>query len=138
MKLLITKKIKITFLMLFLLTIGGFIIINSIFPKVNITESEAFLTYGEKGENIYVKLTEEEVSTVTKILNNKRSYIDNPSCGFDKNVSITFGNDIYCIACDKCGIIKLWHKEKYIFISDEDREKINKIFENYGGTFPCI
>ena len=63
-------------------------------------------------------------------------YNDEPSCGFDKNISIKFDNDYYCIACDSCGIVKF--KDKYFNISNSERSKVEKIFKKYGGTFPCV
>ncbi|KIR01133.1 hypothetical protein P261_02913 [Lachnospiraceae bacterium TWA4] len=66
----------------------------------------------------------------------KRQYKDEPSCGFNKNISISFGDMVFCIAYDECNVVKL--NDRCISISEEDRQKIDKIFEKYGGHFPAI
>lgn len=94
------------------------------------------LNYNYDNKHISVTLTEAESNIVRDIFNKKELYNDEPSCGFDKNISIKFDNDYYCIACDSCGIVKF--KDKYFNISNSERSKVEKIFKKYGGTFPCI
>ena len=94
------------------------------------------LHYNYNNEHISVILTKFENDIVKDIFNKKKLYFDEPSCGFDKNISIKFDNDYYCIACDSCGIVKF--KDKYFNISNSERRKVEKIFKKYGGTFPCI
>ena len=130
------KKMKIFLLGLSLLIVVGIILIILALPKVHITTKEAFLTYKDKGQNIYTSLSEEESSTLFEIFNNRKLYRENLSCGFSTDVSITFGNDIFCIAYgDSCPTVKL--KNKYFNISKEERIIICKIFEKYGGIIPC-
>ncbi len=94
------------------------------------------LHYNYNNEHISVRLTKFESDIVKDIFNKKKLYFDEPSCGFDKNISIKFDNDYYCIASDSCGIVKF--KDKYFNISNSERSKIEKIFKKYGGEFPCV
>lgn len=94
------------------------------------------LHYNYNNEHISVILTKFENDIVKDIFNKKKLYFDEPSCGFDKSISIEFDDNYYCIACDSCGIVKL--NDKYFNISTVERSKIEEIFKKYGGEFPCV
>ena len=94
------------------------------------------LHYNYNNEHISVILTKFENDIVKDIFNKKKLYFDEPSCGFDKSISIEFDDNYYCIACDSCGIVKL--NDKYFNISTAERSKIEEIFKKYGGEFPCV
>ena len=94
------------------------------------------LHYNYNNEHISVILTKFENDIVKDIFNKKKLYFDEPSCGFDKSISIEFDDNYYCIACDSCGIVKL--NDKYFNISTAERGKIEEIFKKYGGEFPCV
>lgn len=103
----------------------------------NISEdSIGQLHYNYNNEHISVILTKFENDIVKDIFNKKKLYFDEPSCGFDKSISIEFDDNYYCIACDSCGIVKL--NDKYFNISTAERSKIEEIFKKYGGEFPCV
>lgn len=61
-----------------------------------------------------------------------------PSCGFDDDISITFGNQVFAIACDDCAVVKDCKSNKYFDITSEDKEYLVSLFEEYGGFFPCV
>ena len=94
------------------------------------------LHYNYNNEHISVILTKFENDIVKDIFNKKKLYFDEPSCGFDKSISIEFDDNYYCIACDSCGIVKL--NDKYFNISTAERSKIEEVFKKYGGEFPCV
>ena len=94
------------------------------------------LNYNYNNEHISVILTKFENDIVKDIFNKKKLYFDEPSCGFDKSISLEFDDNYYCIACDSCGIVKL--NDKYFNISTAERSKIEEIFKKYGGEFPCV
>ena len=98
--------------------------------------ANAVLTFKYNDSNIEVSLSEKESKTIRSIFNGRNLYTDTPSCGFSEEVSIRFGDMVFCIACDNCAIIK--YNDCYFSVSDNDREVINSIFEKYGGFFPCI
>ena len=102
----------------------------------DIPDTKATLTFKYNGIDVSVTLSEEESDAVKNIFNNKHLYIDNPECAFTEDVSVRFGDMVFCIACDSCSVIK--YQDKYFSISDSDRETINRIFENHGGFFPCV
>ena len=130
------KSIIILLIVNAILTTRGYFMINILFPKVRILDANARLTYIYSDKNIDISLSAEESERIKSMFNGKRTYSDNPSCGFTENISIRFNNLIFCIACDKCPIVKLG--DKYFKISESDREIINRIFEKNGGSFPCI
>ncbi len=106
--------------------------------KIKVKDNEdIYLMYVNENKNIKQKLTSNETKQIKKIIDNKKMYNDNPSCGFDKNVSFILEGLTFSIACDSCGIIKIEEKKKYLKLLDEEREKIDEIFEKYGGSFPC-
>lgn len=105
------------------------------------TNEVAHLRYKYVDKDIAEPLTEEETVAVREILKGKRAYRDDatPSCGFNEEISITFGDQIFCLACDDCGIIKIAGEENlYINLTDAQRDAIEAIFEAHGGSFPCV
>ena len=91
-------------------------------------------------KDISDKLTSEEEETILNILNKKTLGRDNPSCGFDDDISIRFNNDeeIFSIACDNCGIIYWKNKDKYLSLTDSENETIRNILRKHGFIFPCV
>jgi len=130
---------KMVVIVLVLCIIGGAMSYIYIFSKkTDIISNQAVLVYKYEGKNINTKLTNQESMILKKILNHKRMYSDNPSCGFDKDISIRFDGQIFELACDDDPIIKDEKSGKYLSISDSEREKIDKIISKYGATFPAI
>ena len=130
------KRTGILIITALLLIIGGYFMLKFLFPKVSIPDTNARLNYVYNDKNIIANLSIEESKIIKNMFNGKRLYDDNPSCGFTDNVSISFDSLIFCVACDKCPIIK--YNNKYFKISEKDRTTINEIFERFGGSFPCI
>lgn len=87
--------------------------------------------------NIDETLTKEQSKRVSDIFNGKR-YIDEPSCGFSEDASISFDGEIFAIASDSCRIVKIIGKDKCIELSESEIQEIHSIFEQYGGYFPCV
>lgn len=116
------------------------IVYTIFYPRTRIYAKTARLVYLYTDREIDIQLSSEESLIVKTVLNGKRQYsiplFGEPSCGFSEDVSIRFGELVFCIACDHCGIIKLGNR--YIYISETERELINRIFEKYGGSFPCV
>ncbi len=101
--------------------------------------NKAEINYDYDSVLVDESLTKEETETITDIFENNFLYSDNPSCGFSQDISIVIDNDkTFCIARDTCGIIYWKEKDKYFKVSDEDIEKVHKLFENHGGKFPCV
>lgn len=101
---------------------------------VNSNEAKIVYIYGDK--NILEKLNEDDLLTIENIINGKQLYQDEPSCGFDENISLHFNNNIFSVACDGCPIIK--YNNKYFSVSDSQIEQIHNIMEKYGAEFPCV
>lgn len=108
---------------------------------VNVSDdSNAELTYIYNDKNISVKLSDDERDELCDIFNGKERYVitpfDTPSCGFTDNVSVKIGNTVFKPACDTCATVETGFT--YFQISEEERAAINRIFQKYGGTFPCV
>lgn len=104
-------------------------------------DADVTLTFVYGEENVRVILDEEESERVIAIFDGK-SYdpitYGVPSCGFDKNISLTVGNRVFAIACDTCNCIQDLGNLRYFDIPQEDISYIHSLFEKYGGYFPCV
>lgn len=105
--------------------------------QVNLTEyneGTIVFVYGDK--QICEMLDYTDTSKLKGIINYKVLYNDNPSCGFDDNISLRFDDKIFSIACDGCPIIK--YNGKYISLSENEIILMHNIMEKYGAVFPCV
>ena len=103
--------------------------------------ADVTLTFVYGDENVKVTLEGEEAEKVIGILDGKNydSFFSGiPSCGFNKNVSLTVGGRTFAIACDTCNCVQDLGNLRYFDIPQEDMEYIHTLFEKYGGYFPCV
>ena len=130
-------KRLIVLLLLFtvMLSVGG--CTNTVVNKgSNVTLN---FIYGDK--NISVTLDDAEAENVIGILDgNHYAPITSgiPSCGFNKNISLTVGSRVFAIACDTCNCVQDLGNLRYFDIPHEDMAYIHSLFEKYGGYFPCV
>lgn len=104
---------------------------------VNISNySQCNITFIYSDKNISEPMCEKDSNDILNIFNGRECYKDNPSCGFDENISLSFGKDKFLIACDGWPIIK--YKGKFFNVSESEIEKLHKIMEKYSANFPCI
>jgi hypothetical protein len=110
--------------------------------KTSVTKSSdvaLIFIYGE--ENINVTLEDTEAEKVIDILNGNNYtpiFSGDPSCGFNKDISLEVDGRIFAIACDTCNNIQDLSNLRYFDITQEDMEYIHSLFEKYGGYFPCV
>ena len=104
----------------------------------SIPSDSAVLVYKYADKDIRVNLSEEESATLKKMFNHKFVGHDMPSCGFDDDISIQFGEEIFKPALDNDPIIGTKDSELYFGISDSEREKMNNILKKYEATFPAL
>ena len=133
-----TKKILIVIGMVFVFTAGAVSAAIYFNFMVRIDSENAALVYKYEELNIEQNLTQEESKILKNIFNNKLLYSGSPSCGFEEDISIKFGSQTFCPACDTCGTVKLLNKGTYFSISQRERNEIEKIFLKYGAAFPCV
>ena len=98
------------------------------------------LTFIYCDSNIQVNLTPEESARVIEILDGNPYdplWGGVPSCGFDGNISLKVGYRTFSIACDACPSVLDVSKLRYFGISQSEMDYIHKLFESYGGRFPC-
>lgn len=96
------------------------------------------LVYRYDYVDVETQLTQQESEKICDIFNGKVLLSDNPSCGFDENISLIINNKVYSPACDDCCIVKDCSSGKYFNISRSERDTIEEIFVAYGGHFPCV
>lgn len=129
------RKMKKLFAVYFLIVLVILSSCNT--KKVDLSKfSEANITYVYEDKNIHETLDDTDTNEIKNIFNGKMIYDDNPSCGFDDNISVRFGDEIFSIACDGCPVIR--YKGEYIFVSEEDIEVIHNIMKKYGASFPSV
>lgn len=105
------------------------------------TNADVTLKFYFLENEIEAVLSEDEATKVIAILDGKTySPLSSgvPSCGFDKNISLTVGNHTYAIARDTCNCIQDLGNLRFFDIPQEDMAYIHRLFEKYGGHFPCI
>lgn len=104
-------------------------------------DQDVTLNFVFGGHDIHVTLTEEETKKVIGILDgNIYDPIASgvPSCGFDKDISLTVGSQSYAIARDTCSTIQDLGNLRYFNVTQAEIDYIHALFEKYGGSFPCI
>lgn len=73
------------------------------------------------------------------LFDGKIMYRDNPSCGFSETVSIIFDQkQTFCIAQDNCPIVYWKEKNRYITLSEDEKNQLRDPLEPYGFCFPCL
>lgn len=116
--------------------IAFFILINRVNTK-NLTSGTVIFKYGDN--NINESLSQNDLSFLIDLFDNKIMYSDNPSCGFTKNVSILFNDSEYFyFACDTCPVIYWENRNKYFRLSDSEYKELVEMLSEYGVFFPCI
>lgn len=122
-----------------ILFIAATILLSSCaFPKnVNISNDlQGNIKYIYNDKNISASMSKDDSQTIINIINGSECHNDNPSCGFDGNISFSFGSDIFLPACDGCPIIK--YCNKYFNVSKSEIEQIHNIMAKHGAKFPCV
>ena len=99
-------------------------------------EMTAVFKYGDA--DINVSLSDEDASAVRKMFDKKSLFSDTPSCSFSEDVALVINSNIYCVACDTCGIIFDVENDKYFSLSDSENEALRSMLHEYGFVFPCI
>ena len=116
-----------------------FILILCSCGKVSVDKNQTVqLVYKYTDANVDVQLSKQESETILDIFDGKELFSDNPSCGFDENISLRFDGRIYCPACDTCCTVKDCSSGQYFTVSRSERDTIEKIFNTHGGHFPCV
>lgn len=108
--------------------------------KVNldlVKKAEVYFQYGST--DAINQLSNNEMESVKTILNGKKLYKDNLSCGFSEAVSIKFDDEhTFCIARDTCPIMYWKEKNRYIRLTENEKTQLYNILEPYGFIFPCV
>ena len=108
--------------------------------KVNlylVKKAEVYFQYGSTDSINH--LSNNEMESVKTILNGKKLYKDNLSCGFSEAVSIKFDDEhTFCIARDTCPIMYWKEKNRYIRLTENEKTQLYNILEPYGFIFPCV
>ncbi len=100
--------------------------------------AEITLTYHYGDVQIDSALTDEEETTLRKILTGKRLHSDQPSCGFTDEIALLIDGVPYAFARDGCAVLRAGEDQQYISLTEEEHAKLRQIVERCGGTFPCL
>ena len=96
--------------------------------------------YGEK--DIYEEINDPLIIDELKSILRGLAHPDNPSCGFSIDISITLydGNNsvTICPALDRCETMRIGDSNRYFYISENDRRRLDNILKKYGFSFPAI
>lgn len=108
--------------------------------KVNMDfVQSAKVCFQYENADVTCQLSDDEMEFIKTIFNGKKMYKDNLSCGFSETVSVTFNNEqTFCIARDNCPIVYWKEKNKYIKLTENEKEQLYTLLEPYGFSFPCI
>jgi len=102
--------------------------------------TEVILKYYYVDKEIEVVITDEKDLEILKENLKGISYLDNPSCGFSLDISLTFTDGeksiILCPARDSCYTARVGDSGRYINI--KDRKVLEVVLEKYGMIFPCV
>ena len=109
--------------------------------KIRISNNElAVLIYHEpvagNTETIVETLSAEESETVRRILMDAKYNPGIGGCYYTENISFTFGDQVFAVACDGCETIWDIQNDKYYVVDQEDWAYIEALFEQYGGKLP--
>lgn len=127
-------KRTINFTFLFLLLLLAILFFSGC--KVSISENAEMMIRG--AEFYYEPLSDEEANTIREIFDEKETFFDNGlSCPFFDEIAIKIGNDVFMPACDKCGIVRI-NNSYNIYISDKERNALEKVFNNHSQDFPYL
>ena len=106
--------------------------------RIRIPQNElAVLTYHEpvvgNTETIVEPLTAEESAKVRQILMDAKHNAGIGDCHYTEDISFTFGDQVFAVACDGCETIWDIQNDKYYVVDKEDWAYIEALFERYGG-----
>lgn len=100
----------------------------------------AVLTYHQhvvgNTETIVETLTTEESARVRQILMDAKYNAGIGGCAYYEDISFTFGEQVFAVACDGCASIWDIKNEKYYEIDKADWAYIKALFKKYGGKLP--
>ena len=131
----VSKKLTIAGTVVCLI-LGAALVYKLLPQTTKISTATAVLVYNRGETNIATVLTNEEALLVHHIFDGKRLTDGDGSGNFTSDVSIRFGNQIFCISLDSYPLIKIHNNNKTFTISDKDRETIEDLFERYGAPLP--
>lgn len=124
-----------------ILTVVLLVFVVYLYPVTRVPAgSEAELTFRYGAQEIRATLTREESEKIVEILdgNGYDLFTGVPSCGFDGDISLSVNGRTYAIACDGCGMIQDLGNLRFFAVTEEEMAYIHALFEQYGGSFPCI
>lgn len=81
-------------------------------------------------------LTREETTIAREYLSSAEYTPGQGGCPFDKDISISFGDQIFAIGYDDCPSVYWINSDKCYTVSTEGRNYIVSLFEKYVGYFP--
>lgn len=136
----VMKKYVFMLLIILLVSMVIFIVLHKNRDSIMLEEFKnikAIYKYSNKESIMEIEL--EDIELIYNIFKEKELYNDELSCGFSENVSIVV-DDLYYFyfALDGCPVIYFKNEDKYIKLSNEERDNLFNILEKYNFKFPCV
>jgi len=131
----ISKKLTIAGVAIVII-LGVAILYSYIPQQTNIQTVEASVVYVNGDKSINEALPNEEALILYNIFNRKTLSSDSPSGQYSSNISIKFGDMVFCIPVDGSTTIKFQNKNKYFTVSKDDLKVIAGIFYKHGAVLP--
>jgi hypothetical protein len=103
--------------------------------------TEVYIRVWENDRSVsLVKVTDQVDLEELKDILRGRANRSSPSCGFSDNIAIIMQCDekkiVFSPARDGCPIVRIGGTNRFILISEEQRDTLNRIFEKHGIIFP--
>lgn len=117
-----------------------FVIALLLSNSVDIKDSkDGAVIFTYEDNNVNESLSQDDLNFIIKLFDDKIMYIDDPSCGFTKNVSVLLDDSEYfCFACDTCPVVYWESRNKYFRLSDSEYKDLVAMLSEYGVFFPCV
>jgi len=139
----LSKKLIIIFIIIFSFSIIGFYLCffhNTI--NVNSANRVTILTNCNDSNITETDIVDEYLIAELKSIFRGRIFLDSPSCGFSSSISIIMIGDegviAFSPALDGCPIIRINDSNEFMRITEEQRDLINEIFNEFSIAFPFV
>ena len=124
-------------LLLCLLLLGGLLVLHAALsaPRTIIpAEASVRIQFQDHGKTQAWTLEREEAQKLISILQDRREYRENYSCGFSANLSIVIDGVEYDIASDGCPFLLDTSTGLFFEIAKEEKQILAELLAKYGGA----
>lgn len=134
-------RVRIVVVILAVMAVVVAVFVHS-FPLVDVGfATKGYVRFHYADKSIDAQLSKEDLEEIKDMLV-RRSFVDSPACGFSTDVSIRLTDGqrsiVFCPACDTCATLQIGDSNRYISVSEKQRDRLDRILAKYGVCFPCV